>query len=241
MNNIRNLFRISLLSFLVGCCTGGVLQEKLPQPSSHSQKLSKVDIEKLRQSTVAIVSNTLGIIIPNCSGVWIDADLILTAAHCVDDLENPFALISTVEDFEKGTCRPGNVIASNNESDLALIRLEHKDIPEHPITRIAEKNIFVGDTVHIIGHPVGFTWTYSNGFVSAIRENMTGPGDKNFKKSVQISAPIWMGNSGGGAFDSEGKLVGISSWVSKAGPHLSFFVHADVIENFITQELAKKN
>lgn len=203
--------------------------------------MTKVDVERLRQSTVAIVSNTIGIIIPTCSGVWIDIDLILTAAHCIDDPEKPFALISTVDDFEKGNCRPGDVIAMDQESDLALIKLEPENIPQHPIAKIAEKNIFAGDIAHIIGHPVGFTWTYSHGFISAIRKNMAGPGDKKFEKSLQISAPVWMGNSGGGAFDDEGKLIGISSWVSKAGPHLSFFVHADVIQHFITHELAKKD
>jgi len=241
MKNIRNLFRISLLSFLVGCCTGGVLQEKLPPLPSSSQNLSKVGVEKLRQSTVAVVSNTLGIVVPSCAGVWIDIDLILTAAHCVDDVDNPFALVSTIDDFEKGNCRPGDVIAVNNENDLALIRLEPKNIPPHPIVRLAEKSVAVGDAVHVMGHPVGFTWTYSYGYIAAVRENLLGPGGKNFKKSLQISAPVWMGNSGGGAFDSEGKLVGISSWVSKAGPHLSFFVHSEIIESFIMQEIVKED
>jgi len=241
MKNIRNLFRIGLLSFLVGCCTGGVLQEKLPS-ANVPQSLSKVDIERLRQSTVVIMSNTpLGVLLPICGGVWVDADLVLTAAHCVDEPDIPFALIATIEDFENERQRPGNIIAADEKNDLALIRLEPENIPQHPIARIGQQNIFVGDTIHVVGHPVGFTWSYSHGYVAAVRENLSGPGDKIFPKALQISAPVWMGNSGGGAFDAEGKLIGISSWVSKNGPHLAFFVHAEVIENFIIQELAKKN
>ena len=239
MKNIGNLFRIGLLSFLVGCCAGGAFQDTrtstLQPPSNTSHAL---EIERLRQSTVAIVSNTLGLLIPGCAGVWIDSDVVLTAAHCVDDPDKPFVLLSTVDDFEQGKVRPGTVIAQDPRVDLALVELDPDNVPPHPIVMLADKTPLVGDEVHIVGHTVGFDWTYSHGYISAVRDDMPGPKEKMFKKALQITAPVWMGNSGGGAFNSMGQLVGISSWVALNGPQLSFFVHVDLIESFMIKELA---
>ena len=56
-----------------------------------------------------------------------------------------------------------------------------------------------------------------------------------YTKTLQISSPAWRGNSGGGAFDADGKLIGISSWVSARGPMLGFFIHRDEIEKFLKE------
>jgi S1-C subfamily serine protease len=57
------------------------------------------------------------------------------------------------------------------------------------------------------------------------------------EKIIQISAPVWLGNSGGGAFDEDGRLIGICSWISKNGPQLTFFVHRDAINKFIVDNV----
>jgi S1-C subfamily serine protease len=86
--------------------------------------------------------------------------------------------------------------------------------------------------VHVVGHPVGFWWTYSSGYVSNTWSDIEGP-EPMRGQMLQVSAPVWNGNSGGGAFDEKGHLIGIASWISKAGPQLSFFVHRDVIIKFM--------
>jgi S1-C subfamily serine protease len=59
-------------------------------------------------------------------------------------------------------------------------------------------------------------------------------GDQQIKaKVVQISAPIWIGNSGGGAFNSDGHLIGLSSWITLRAPSVAFFIHRDEIKNFL--------
>jgi S1-C subfamily serine protease len=49
---------------------------------------------------------------------------------------------------------------------------------------------------------------------------------------MQVSAPIWYGNSGGGAFDAEGSLVGIASFKALA-PNVAFYVHLETIREFL--------
>lgn len=240
MNNIRNLFRIGLLSFLVGCCSGGALQGQHVSPPDESSLADELKIERLKQSTVAIATKASGVFVMGCSGVWIDLDVILTAAHCVDDPEAPFIIIATHDDFKEKKVRPAVVLAADKTIDLALLVVETKDLQPHPVVDTALKAILPGDEVHIMGHPVGYLWTYAHGYVSAVREDMEGPNGTSFKKVLQVSAPVWMGNSGGGAFDKNGRLIGISSWISKSGPSLSFFIHKEVIEQFMITELARR-
>lgn len=233
MKNFRNLLKISLLSFLVGGCCTTIIQPE--QNSQTPQFENKITVENLRQTTIAIVDTSLGKIIPTCSGVWIGHNMILTAAHCVEDLT--LIEFSTADDYNNEKVRKATVVASDKQIDLALITTDGVD-DQHPIAVISNEIISTGDRVDIVGHPVGYAWTYMMGHVSSIRSNMTGPTGIS-EKIIQISAPVWMGNSGGGAFDNEGRLIGICSWISKNGPQLSFFVHKDAINQFLNENLTK--
>jgi S1-C subfamily serine protease len=233
MKNFRNLLKISLLSFLVGGCCTAFLQHEQSDQSKQLQLDNKIAIENLRQTTVAIVDTSLGKIIPTCSGVWIDQNIILTAAHCVED--STLIEYSTVADYNNEKVKKAIVIAADKQVDLAIIVSSEIDEP-HPVASLSGQIISTGDKVNIVGHPVGYAWTYSSGYVSSIRSNMSGPVGIS-EKIIQISAPVWLGNSGGGAFDEDGRLIGICSWISKNGPQLTFFVHRDAINKFIVDNV----
>ena len=86
----------------------------------------------------------------------------------------------------------------------------------------------------IVGHTTGLWWTYIEGDVSSSRTHVG-----KFSKLLQISSPAWFGNSGGGAFNEDGKLVGISSWIYTKAPMVTFFVHGDVIRSFLVKNNIK--
>jgi serine protease Do len=195
-------------------------------------------VEYLLNSTAALVENVGSFVVPNCAGVWISKTLILTANHCVDEHPPNFQYI-VPGDLTDKKLREALLLAADKKVDLALLIANPEDLPEHNVVKLSEDPIVVGDPMHVVGHTAGYPWTYSYGFVSAIRDGMFGPSAFD-TKVVQISAPVWMGNSGGGAFDSNGQLVGICSWVSKSGPHLTFFIHRDIIKSFLRQESFKK-
>ena len=142
---------------------------------------------------------------------------------------------SIANEYNKDIVRTASVLKIDKKIDLALLTT-YTDGIDHPIAILSSDVISTGDQVHVLGHPVSYAWSYTKGYVAAIRPDVPGPGDMGkIEKILQVSAPIGLGNSGGGAFDSQGKLIGICSWISKMGPNLSFFIHRDVIEKFLKE------
>jgi S1-C subfamily serine protease len=72
-------------------------------------------------------------------------------------------------------------------------------------------------------------WSYAEGVVASSTKSESAD-------SIQVSAPIWMGNSGGGAFDEKGRLVGLCTRMLAYVPNVGFFVPATVIKKFIKED-----
>jgi S1-C subfamily serine protease len=66
----------------------------------------------------------------------------------------------------------------------------------------------IGDPVFAVGNPHGLGWTHSAGSISQIRRRTLGV--YNFRV-LQTTAAFNPGNSGGGLYDAEGRLVGINT------------------------------
>lgn len=231
MQVFRNLLRFGLLSFIVGCCAGANVTSHDASSRISSPPMTRQQrIETIKESTIAIVKRLDEIVVPVCTGVWISKNLILTAEHCVED--DVLTEYATPSGFFEPRVHKAIPMVKKKSLDLALMISVPEDTPEHGIVDLSHDQISAGDPVDIIGHPIGYPWTYSTGYVSSDRGVMKGPAGID-ASILQISAPVWMGNSGGGAFDENGRLIGICSWISKAGPHLSFFIHKDTVEEFL--------
>jgi len=87
--------------------------------------------------------------------------------------------------------------------DLCLLEVTALSAPSVSVAPISD--LRVGQKVFAIGSPAGLEQTISDGLVSALRRK----GDA--LEYIQISAPISEGSSGGGLFDDNGNLVGITT------------------------------
>jgi len=231
MKKSGSLFLSGMLVFLMGCCSGFVSAPVQRQVPFDEERQKQIELEK--EMTVALVKKDEDGIFSYCAAVWIAQGMLLTANHCVVD-ETPVIFYSTQSDHKNKKVRMALVAAADESNDLALLLVDPSSEPQHPTINLSEDLEFsAGQEVDIIGHTVGYTWSYSHGNISAIRKDALGPGEIKPGEVIQISAPVWMGNSGGGAFDTKGRFVGLCSWISRRGPFLSFFIHRDSIKDFL--------
>jgi S1-C subfamily serine protease len=81
----------------------------------------------------------------------------------------------------------------------------------------------VGERVYAIGAPEGLELTISEGLVSGLREYEN-------VRVIQTSAAISHGSSGGGLFDVNGRLIGITTFSLKEGQNLNFALPGEWIQ-----------
>lgn len=254
------------LFLLLGCLfifTGCVKSNSVPP------KLNGVELAKMiTDDTVALVWTNPAA--PEktrvfCSGVWISDSLILTADHCMigvskamsgndDDDDTDFKLPehlhidyvvrSEITNVAQNptTTHGSQVVYANQEQDLAILKIDaDKTLPRHGVATLAMKTPEVGEKIEVVGHPSGITFSYREGQVAAYREDMSGIGLTTIKGPfLQISAPIYHGDSGGACFNDMGDVVGIASFMSGSSPNTGFYIHIDTIKKALVA-LVKTN
>lgn len=131
------------------------------------------------------------------------------------------------------------VVGFDEAHDLALLEAKGRAIPAHKVAKLAAVTPDIGEHVNVVGHPTGLYWTFISGQVSAYRgaDMLKGKDDKG--PWMQVMAPVYFGNSGGGCYNDYGELVGIADWI-KDGPEQSFFVHLDTLRSFLTSQKVLK-
>lgn len=97
-----------------------------------------------------------------------------------------------------------------------LCQLEVPNLNAPPVEMGSAKDLKVGQKVFALGNPKGLEVTLSDGLVSALR----GPDGK--EQVIQTTAPISPGSSGGGLFDENALLVGITTAQVRSGQNLNF-------------------
>ena len=111
----------------------------------------------------------------------------------------------------------------DRERDLCQLKVPGLTAPAVQIRESAR--VQVGQTVYAIGTPHGLDLTMSSGLLSAIRRDKSGRIQR-----IQTSAAISGGSSGGGLFDDEGALVGLTtSGIVGDAQNLNFAIPADWI------------
>ena len=118
----------------------------------------------------------------------------------------------------------GRFVGGSKENDIAVIAVEDseylkKSAAEAVKIRSEDKPIKVGEVVRAIGNASGRGTAVTEGVVSVDSEYIILPSIDNSNvaashRVIRTDAVINRGNSGGGMFDADGKLVGIVSALS---------------------------
>jgi S1-C subfamily serine protease len=119
-------------------------------------------------------------------------------------------------DFPSGVKVRGKVVATDLDSDMAVVKVEVPQDALFPLEMGDSTQIKVGQSVVAIGNPFGLTGTMTLGIVSArgrtldsIRTTAEG---RSFGAGglIQTDAAINPGNSGGPLLDLQGRVIGIN-------------------------------
>ena len=165
------------------------------------------------------------------SGVIIRGDgTILTNAHVVKGASEILAKLPDGRTFQATS------FAADEEVDLAVVKIDGKDLPVAPIGD--SDSLEVGQWVLAIGNPFGLEHTVTAGVISAVRKG-AGANKEDF---IQTDAAINPGNSGGPLIDLRGRVVGINTSIySKSGGYqgIGFALPINLAKK-ITENLQKR-
>lgn len=189
-------------------------------------------VDYVLEATVALVHDNGR---PFCTGAFVDGDLVVTAAHCVDDEDE--VLVAFREDLDERHGRRFtsafrfDVLSVNATQDVAVLQPRTSRLPAHQTLSVAVAAPRAGEGVIVVGHPLGLTYTVTHGLVSSPSRWEDNP-DGSVQHWMQISAPVFFGNSGGPVVNRRGQLVGVTSFLAMT-PHLAGVVHVDEIRRIL--------
>ena len=145
------------------------------------------------------------------SAVAISDREVVTNCHVLDS--NVRAVLE-----RDGRKRNASLTSANPKADRCILT---SDSPLPKWVRVRPyADIKVGERAFSIGAPQGLELTIAEGIVSAKR---VIDGDR----LLQTSAPISRGSSGGGLFDAQGQLMGVTTWMRKDAQNLNFAIAAE--------------
>jgi 2-alkenal reductase len=155
---------------------------------------------------------------------------IVTNYHVIQGL-----LYSTVT-FSNGDSFPAKVLGSDAYSDIAVVSVNASPSEFHPLQLGSSAGLKVGETVVAIGNPYGLSNTVTVGVVSQVGRALQTDTSGGFAipDTVQFSAAVNPGNSGGPVIAPDDTVVGITSASVSNSEGLGFAIPSDTI----TRELS---
>jgi serine protease Do len=141
------------------------------------------------------------------SGIIVDGKgYILTNRHVVENADK--IRVKLMDDPEGSSGHPATVIGTDNETDLAVIKIDvGRTLPAAKMGN--SDGMQVGDWVLAIGSPFGLQETVTAGIVSAKGRNIVPL--RQFQSFIQTDAAINPGNSGGPLVNMNGEVIGINT------------------------------
>jgi serine protease Do len=152
--------------------------------------------EQVGPSIVGIGRGTRG------SGIVVAAGKVLTNAHNIRGDE-------VTVTFADGRSVRGTVAGFDGEGDLAAIDVDTAGAT--PLEWGDGSALSVGAAVFGAGASHGGGTRVTFGLVSAVARAFRGPGGRRIEGSVEHTAPLAPGSSGGALLDASGRLVGINT------------------------------
>ena len=239
---------LSVLLSQIGC-------SRSTSPLGKSQTLSPVELFQRVSPSVFVVEaiDEHGKTLMLGSGVAAALDFLITNCHVVQSGSSlrvsrgkehwTARLIQAAPSHDLCGLRPepsGQIAVSSDEQGR-IIFTNAAELSLSPVSIRPSRTLVTGERVYAIGAPEGLELTFSEGVISALRET-EGPEwspsatsvRANPVRMIQTSAPISPGSSGGGLFDAQGNLVGVTTFYLKEGQSLNFALPGEWVSGVLS-------
>jgi tetratricopeptide (TPR) repeat protein len=175
-------------------------------------------VRRIKPSAVAIETfDSRGEKLSRGSGFFVEVDRIVTNRHVLEGAYKAEVHASS------GTVFPvKGILAVDAEGDVALLKI---DAPVPPIRALPldKTSPQEGESVVVIGNPLGLEGSVTNGIVSAVRDIPT------FGRIIQITAPISSGSSGSPVVNMQGQVIGVATLQITGGQSVNFAIPSERI------------
>lgn len=138
---------------------------------------------------------------PHGSGVVIADGAVLTNAH---NIRGETVTVT----FGDGRTETGQVVAADYDADLAVVSV---DTDNTPTIQNGASEVDLGMPVVALSNPGGLGLRVTVGYVSGTERSFRGPRGRVIKGSLEHTAPLLPGSSGGPVVDRDGRLLGINT------------------------------
>lgn len=190
----------------------------IPFKVEASQDLLPELVRRIKPSAVAVETfDSRGEKLSRGSGFFIDVDRIVTNRHVIEGAHRAEVHSST------GAVIPvKGVLAVDAEGDLALLKIDAPTPAIRPLP-LDKTSPQEGESVVVIGNPLGLEGSVTNGIVSAVRDIPT------FGRIIQITAAISSGSSGSPVVNMQGQVIGIATLQVTGGQSVNFAIPSERI------------
>jgi len=163
---------------------------------------------------------------------------VLSAGHMANELTDKLELwendtkvcdLKIIKQLYNNNEDSNNLLDVTNSNDLLLLKPTDENIVPIYYVELADMEPITGSQIYIVGNPLGLEDILSQGRVAVYKNNYM-----YFRDST------YFGNSGGGLYNAEGKLIGIMSHVIPVQPMQDFppfilegAVRLNVIKDFL--------
>ena len=137
------------------------------------------------------------------SGIVVGAGEILTNAHNVRGDE-------VTVTFNDGTTETARRRAADFDRDLAVLTADTKDVRPIDVAP-ANGDVKIGQPVFALSNPGGRGLRVSFGLVSGTERSFLGPRGRRIGGSIEHTAPLLPGSSGGPLVTESGRLLGVNT------------------------------
>ena len=155
------------------------------------------------------------------SGLIVERNgIVVTNAHVI---EGASRIVVTMLD---GRELDAEVLGSDRDADLAVLKVQGTDLPAVPLGRSTD--LLIGEPVVAIGNPFGLSNTVTTGVLSA--RGRTVPSDRGervFTDFLQTDASINPGNSGGPLVNLAGEVIGVNTAIISDARGIGFAIPAN--------------